>query len=68
MITNELEAHLHLIQKAIKEFSNEPANLPQEQFEAAIDAIKHLLDYTKTLYPTGNEGRFISISPRFSSF
>lgn len=56
MTTNELEDHIHLIEKAIKEFSKEPASKPREQFEAEIDAIVHLVAYTKCLYPNRRTG------------
>lgn len=68
MTTNELEDHIHLIEKAIKEFSKEPASKPREQFEAEIDTIVHLVAYTKCLYPTGDQVHYIPISPLFSSF
>jgi hypothetical protein len=68
MTTNKLEDHIHLIEKAIKEFSKEPASKSREQFEAEIDAIAHLVAYTKCLYPAGEQVKYISISPLFSSF
>ena len=56
------------VEKAIKEFSKEPASKPREQFEAEIDAIVHLIAYTKCLYPTEEQVHYIPISPIFSSF
>ena len=65
--TTELKGHLQLIEKATKEFLKSAEDKSQEQFEAEIEAIKHLLDYTKKLFPVEAERNFIEIPPRFSS-
>ena len=66
--SNELAGHLQLIEKATKEFEKCEEDKSQEQFEAEIEAIKHLLDYAKKLFPVEAERNFIEIPPRFSSF
>lgn len=45
-----LSDHLQLIEKATKEFANGTEGKSQEQFEAEIEAIKYLLDHSKTLF------------------
>jgi hypothetical protein len=65
--SNELTGHLQLIEKATKQFAKGTEGKSQEQFEAEIEAIKHLLDYAKTLFPAQQQN-FIEIPARFSCF
>jgi hypothetical protein len=58
IIVKKLPEHLLLVEKATKQFLKETEGKSWEQFEAEIEALKHLLDHAKLIHPERIERPF----------
>jgi hypothetical protein len=62
IVIKKLPEHLLLVEKATKQFLKETEGKSWEQFEAEIEALKHLLDYAKLIHPDRIERPFQVVS------
>jgi hypothetical protein len=58
IIDKKFPEHLLLVEKATKQFLKETESKPWEQFEAEVEALKHLLDHAKLIHPERIERPF----------